>query len=104
FALSVVAPCVPFGVNLLKSSPSFTFVSVEYAQVLFPATKYSHQMPMYFVGLIHDTSESLLGSLRFRIVLDVRISPALSLTRIVRRGVVARVCMYPLLPTASGVR
>ena len=43
-----------------------------------------------------------VGSFRFRTILDRRISAADSLTMTVLHGVTHGVCMYALLPTASG--
>ena len=46
-----------------------------------------HQMPMYFIGRIHEVSSIFEGSLRLSISREVTRSPGLSPTMIVRHGV-----------------
>ena len=83
--------------------PSFTEVnSSVYAQLLRPII-ISHHTPTYLVGLIHDVSASLHGSLRFSVMRDAKMSAPVLPTITVRHGDTHGVCIKPLSPRASGV-
>ena len=86
---SVVAPCFPeaFG----TSAKLVAFCEPAKSQVDFP-TCISHQIPIYFIGLIHEVSSILDGSFRLRIILELTISLASSLTIIVLQGETQGVC------------
>ena len=56
------------------------------------------------MGLIQSVVANLQGSFKFKIVFDDKISAALSLTKIVRHGVLQGVCINTFVPTALGAR
>jgi len=58
---------------------------------------YTHEL----IGLIQLTSSIFEGSFKFKMILEERISVALSLTTIVLQGVLKRSLRYALLPMAS---
>src|SRR3989337_3760658 len=81
FAFSVVAPCLPL------------FIS----QVLLPRC-ISHQIPIYFIGLIQDTSSTRLGSFKFSIVRELTRSTASSPININLHGVTNGVLVFTFIP------
>ena len=63
-----------------------------------------HQMPIYFDGLIHDTSPNLLAGLQFNVRCEANKSAAVLAILMVRQGVIKGTTVRTLSPLDQGAK